>query len=216
MSKANQTLRDRLLDMDTPETAEQRKYEKEVRAMIEKNVSLSGRIFLGVLLPIGFLFVLFFLHMLFGILPRVSDDNLVRITYPFNILGLILSVTWVILLSYLVVSGRYGRRINVSLVAGIGLAISFILTVVFTLKQEYPLLHANPQDWRVKLNEQLAIVMLFMLVLIGLYLVIRLLSRLEYKTSEKLLQLEYRIADLGEKLGTAAKVTPSERSDDNG
>ena len=58
----------------------------------------------------------------------------------------------------------------------------------------------NPQDWRVKLNEQLAAVVFFMLVFIGLYLIIRVLCRLEFKTHEKLSEIEYRILELAEKM----------------
>lgn len=109
----------------------------------------------------------------------------------------VLQETWV---GYLVISGKYGLRINLSLITGIGLAISFILTIVFTLVQEYALVRANPQDWRVKLDEQFAVTIFFMLVFVGLYLILRVLHRLEFKTREKLLEIEYRILELAEKM----------------
>jgi hypothetical protein len=168
--------------------------------MVEKKLSVFGRVCFGLLLTIGVLFIIGCLDMLIGVLPKLDPNHFIRITYPFVILGLILSVAWVILLGYLVISGKYGLRINLSLITGIGLAISFILTIVFTLFQEYALLLANPQDWRVKINEQFAIVIFFMLVFIGLYLIIRMLYRLEFKTHEKLLEIEYRLADLAEKI----------------
>jgi hypothetical protein len=64
---------------------------------------------------------------------------------------------------------------------------------------EYALIRANPQDWRIKLDEQLAIVVFFLLVFISLYLILRTLYRLEFRTREKLLEIEYRLADLAEK-----------------
>lgn len=109
----------------------------------------------------------------------------------------VLQETWV---GYLVISGKYGLRINLSHITGIGLAISFILTIVFTLVQEYALVRANPQDWRVKLDEQFAVTIFFMLIFVGLFLILRVLYRLEFKIREKLLEIEYRILDLAEKM----------------
>ena len=200
MSRSNKTFRDKLLDMEKPDAAQRKKYEKEVHAMLEKKLSAFGRVCFGLLLPIGILFIVYFVSMFLSVLPGTTPDNFIRITYPFVILGLILSVAWVILLGYLIVSGRHGLRINLSLIAGIGLAISFILTIVFTLVQEYALVRANPQDWRVKLSEQLAVVIFFMLVFIGVYLIIRAFYRLEFKTREKLLEIELHLVELHEKI----------------
>lgn len=109
----------------------------------------------------------------------------------------VLQETWV---GYLAISDKYGLRINLSHITGIGLAISFILTIVFTLVQEYALVRANPQDWRVKLDEQFAVTIFFMLIFVGLFLILRVLYRLEFKTREKLLEIEYRILELAEKM----------------
>ena len=200
MSKSPKTFRDKLLDVEKPNAARWKIYEKEVQAMVNRKLSVLGRICFGLLLPIGVLFIMFFMSMLLSVLPGTNSDNFIRITYPFVILGLILSVAWVVLLGYIIISGRHGLRINLSLITGIGLAISFILTLVFTLVQEYDLVRANPQDWRVKLNEQLAVVIFFMLVFIGLYLIIRALYRLEFKTREKLLEIELGLAELREQI----------------
>ena len=161
MSRSNKTFRDTLLDMEKPNAVQRKKYEKEVQAMVEKELSVFGRVCFGLLLPIGILFIVYFVSMFLSVLPGTDPHNFVRITYPFVILGFILSVAWVILLGYLVISGKYSLRINLPLIVGMGLAISFILTIVFTFVQEYDLVRANPQDWRVKLNEQLAVVIFF-------------------------------------------------------
>jgi len=200
MNKPNEALRDRLLNIEKLNDTPRKIYEKEVQAMIRKELSAFGRVCFGLLLLIGILFIMFFVGMLLSVLPGTNPNNFVRITYPFVILGLILSGAWVILLGYLVISGKCGLRINLSLITGIGLAISFLVTIIFTLIQEYGLVRANPQDWRVKMNEQLAVAIFFMLVFIGLYLIIRALYRLEFKTQEKLLEIELRLGELGEKI----------------
>ncbi len=184
MNKPDKTFCDKLLDMEKPNVIYKRKFEKEIQAMVEKKLGVFNRVCFGLLLPIGVLFVMFFMNKLLSVLPKFDPNNSIRIMYSFVILGLILSVAWVILLGYLVISGKYGLRINLSLITGIGLAISFILTIVFTFFQEYALVPANPQDWRVKVYEQVAVVILFMLVFIGLYLIIRVLYRLVFKTHE--------------------------------
>jgi hypothetical protein len=41
----------------------------------------------------------------------------------------------------------------------------------------------------------------FLLVFGGLYMILRVVYRMERKTQEKLLEMEYRLADLAERLG---------------
>jgi hypothetical protein len=200
MNKKEKTFDKKLLELEKPNPSYKEKYEKEKKKMLEKKISISGRICLGILLIIGVLFIAYFSTTLIGTLPQIPPDNMMRITYPFVILGFILSVIWIILLIYLIISGKSGSRVNLSLVAGIGLAISYILTIVFTFISEFPILRLEPQDWRVKLQEQLAVAMFFMFVFVGLYLILRTLFRLEFKTHEKLLEIELQLASISEKI----------------
>ncbi len=77
---------------------------------------------------------------------------------------------------------------------------SFLLVVAYTFFMQITLLQINPQDWRIKLQEQLGAAAFFMFVFAGFYLIIRVLYRLESKTHEKLLEIEYLLVDLSEKI----------------
>jgi len=85
-------------------------------------------------------------------------------------------------------------------VAGTGGLMMFCYVVVRTLLLEYELIRWVPNDWRAKLYEQLALAIFFMLVLMGLYLILRVVCRMEFRTQEKLLGIEYRLAELAEKV----------------
>jgi len=58
----------------------------------------------------------------------------------------------------------------------------------------------NVDDWRIRLSEQLALAAFFVLILVGLYLILRVVYRMEFRTQEKLLGIEYRLAELAEKV----------------
>ena len=205
MNEMNKTFDEKLLGQEKINPSLKERHEKEKKKMLEKNISISEKVCLGVLLFIGIFFNVYFFTTLFKTLPMIPPDNMIRITYPFVILGLLLSIAWVILLVYLIISGNSNSRINLSLIIGIGLAIGFILTVVFTFISEFSILSIEPQDWRVKLQEQLAIAMFFMFVFLGLYLILRKLYMLEFKTQEKLLEIELHLAELSEKLESSNK-----------
>ena len=200
MNKQNKTFGEKLIEIEKPKPSYKEKYEIEKKKMFEKKISVSGKICLGILFITGIIFIAYFLITLVGTLPNIPPNNIIRITYPFVILGLFLSVVWVILLVYLIISGKSGSRINLSLVAGFGLAVSFILTIVFTFISEISILRMEPQDWRVKLQEQLAVTIFFMLVFVALYLILKILYRLEFKMHEKLLEIELHLAELAEKI----------------
>ena len=143
MNEMNKTFDEKLLGQEKINPSLKERHEKEKKKMLEKNISISEKEFigldeqvisekvcLGVLLFIGIFFNVYFFTTLFKTLPMIPPDNMIRITYPFVILGLLLSIAWVILLVYLIISGNSNSRINLSLIIGIGLAIGFILTVL--------------------------------------------------------------------------------------
>jgi membrane protease YdiL (CAAX protease family) len=198
MNESRKTFRDELLSMEKPNDAYKKKYEKEIQAMSEKKLSTFGRIGVGLLVAFGLLVIFVFADMLQWALPSEGISN--TVTYGFVLSGLSLAIVFTLLAGYLVICGRFGLIIKPSLVVGIGTVMSFLLVVAYTFFMEITLLQINPQDWRVKLQEQLAAAAFFMFVFAGLYLIIRVLYRLESKTHEKLLEIEYRLIDLSEKI----------------
>ena len=166
--------------------------------MLEKKVSTHVRIGIVILAAYGILSICTYVDLLSWALPYEGMSN--TVTYGFVLSGFILAITFTLLTVYLVIFGKFGSIIKPSLIIGLGAAMSFFLVVAWTFFTEITLLEINPQDWRVKLQEQLAVVIFFMLVFIGLYLILRALYKLEFKTHEKLLEVELRIADIAEKM----------------
>ena len=198
MNKSNKTFRNELLDMEKPNVNYKEKYEKEIHKMVEKKLGVFGRVGIGLLAATGVLVILAFVDLLKWAVPTEGISN--TVTYGFILSGLVLAVVFTILTVYLVLFGRFGLRIKPSLIVGVGAAMIFFLIVARTFFTELSLLQINPQDWRVKLQEQLAAAIFFMLVFVGLYLILRVLYRLEFKTREKLLEIEYRLVELTEKI----------------
>ncbi len=198
MNKSNKTFRNELLDMEKPNVNYKEKYEKEIHKMVEKKLGVFGRVGIGLLAATGVLVILAFVDLLQWAVPTEGISN--TVTYGFILSGLVLAVVFTILTVYLVIFGRFGLRIKPSLIVGVGAAMFFFLIVARTFFTELILLQINPQDWRVKLQEQLAVAIFFMLVFVGLYLILRILYRLEFRTREKLLEIEYRLVELTEKI----------------
>jgi len=192
MDKPNEGLRERLLEMEKMDTAS---IQEQIQAVLEKRLSVWQRVGVGLLAGIGVLVTLRFVDML-----GWSFASVRLVAYPFAWLGLISGVAWVGLTGYLAVRGRLGRRIRPWAVAGTGGLMMFCYVVVRTLLLEYELIRWVPNDWRAKLYEQLALAIFFMLVLMGLYLILRVVCRMELRTQEKLLGIEYRLAELAEKV----------------
>lgn len=198
MNKTNEKFRDKLLALEKTNPTYKEKYETEIKKMLEKKISISGRVGVVILAAYGILSICAYVDLLSWALPSEGISN--TVTYGFVLSGFVLAITFTLLTVYLVIFGKFGSRIKPSLIIGLGAAMSFFLVVAWTFFTEITLLQINPQDWRVKLQEQLAVAMFFIFVFIGLYLILRVLYRLEFKTREKLLEIELRIADLAEKM----------------
>ena len=83
---------------------------------------------------------------------------------------------------------------------------TFFFIVIHTFFNVFALMTVKPTDWaldwRVRLIEWLAIAVLFFVTLISLVLILRVVYRLEYKTQEKLLEVQYQLTELRETLTT--------------
>ena len=119
----------------------------------------------------------------------------------FWLLGFVPALVWTGLTLYLAVRGRFHAWVSPFLVAGAGAATMFVYVVLRTFREEMILeMPVNVDDWRIRLSEQLALAAFFVLILVGLYLILRVAYRMEFRTQEKLLEIEYRLAELAEKV----------------
>lgn len=198
MTEPNKTLRERLLDMETPNVNQKEACERQVQALLERRLSVPARVGLGLLAILGALLVRDFLYLWRWALP--PDGEMSRsVTGTVWFVGVAFGVVYTALSGYAAVRGRLGSRIRPSLMAGTGAAMAFVYMVVRVFGMEYPLLRYDPHDGRILLVGQLGAAVFFLLVFGGLYLILRVVYRMEYKTQEKLLELEYRLVDLAER-----------------
>ncbi len=202
MNKPDKMLRERLLDMETRDVSQKEMHERQVKAMLEKKLSVWARIGLGLLAGIGLLAARHSMGILRTYLPLEGMSN--SVTYTFVLTGLVLALVWTGLTGYLAVRGRFGSIVRPALVVGVGVAMAFFFVVMHTFFSNVCLMAVKPTDWvldwRVRLNEWLAIAVLSMVTLIGICLILRVAYRIEFKTQEKLLKIEYRLAELAEKI----------------
>jgi hypothetical protein len=199
MNKPGRTLRERLLDMETPKVSPKEAYERQVQVLLRRRLSVPARVGLGLVAILGVLLVRDFLYLWRWALP--PDGEMSRsVTGTVWFVGVAFGAVYIVLSGYAAVWGRLGSRIRPSLIAGAGAAMAFVYMVVRVFGMEYPLLRHDPHDGRILLVGQLGAAVFFLLILGGLYLILRVVYRMEFKTQEKLLQLEYRLAELGEKI----------------
>lgn len=76
----------------------------------------------------------------------------------------------------------------------------YLVTLVFVFA--VPLSH---QESRAMLGTQMTLIGFFLLNTIGLCAILGVLYRGQFKSQEKLLEIEYRLADLAEKIGDRPK-----------
>jgi len=163
--------------------------------MVEKRLSVWQRVGFGLLAGIGALFVSSYLELGSHILgPRSPAD--LSVLGTFWLLGFAPALAWTALTVYLAIRGKLGVHVSSFWVAGAGAAMIFVYIVLRTFLGEMSLeMQFNMDDWRIRLSEQLAVATFFVLVLIGLYLILRGVHRMEFQMREKLLEIEYRLAE---------------------
>jgi hypothetical protein len=205
MSRSEKTLRERLLNMEKPDLNPKETCERQVKAMLERRLGAAARVGLGLLAGLGVLVLRDFLSMRSWDL-FTQQDIAKSVSHTVWFVGFAFAVAWTALTAYAAARGRLGAKIMPSLIAGAGAAMTFVYMLVRTFNMEFTRLradaklHLDPTPHLVNFDEQLAVAVFFLLLFAGLYLILRVVYRMEFKTQEKLLKLEYRLADLAEKI----------------
>jgi Na+/proline symporter len=205
MSEPDKTFRNRLLDVEKTDDAYKQRYERQVREMFEKKMNYPGRAGFAVLTIVGLLTALPFAELTFsnigfgmGLIVRV-------VTIP----ALVLALTWAVMTGWIAARGRFNLKTLPPRMAGIGIALGFFGVVLFLFVFIVPVTLEDPADlrstWNTVLGIQLSLIAFFFLVIVGLCLVLRLLYRIQFQTREKLLEIEYRLAQIDERFEGRAK-----------
>jgi len=193
MNQSNKTFSEKLLEMEKPNITYKEQFEIQLQTSLEKRLNYAWRVGLLLLGVAGLLIAIPCGQMAFS---RISRELalFVRIVY---LSGMVLALSWAILMGWVAVRGKLNLRLQPAYIAIIGIALFFFFMLDFTGRFVLPL--ARDENKAI-FGTLLVLIGFFFIVTFVLCLILRVLYRAEFKTREKLLEIEYRIAVLAEKI----------------
>jgi hypothetical protein len=186
MNNSEKTFRDKLLDMEKPNAGYKEKYEKEVLAMLEKKLTFFGRLVYVVTGLIALAAGVW--YGIAGILGLMGAPLLSRIVF---VVIAMISLAFVGLAAWTVKSGTTRLNIQPPVVAGMIWALVVVMLAGLMSKG----MRVEP-IWAI----QGVVYGIVFLMVASLLMVLTCIRQSELKTREKLLEIEYRIADLADKV----------------
>lgn len=191
MNMHNNSFTDRLLAMEKTSPIYKEQYERKVKAMLETKLSRMQRVGFAILAVIGICTTILFFNMV-----QKKQEDIWRL---FTVPPLVLAIVWTLLTGWVTVTGKLRLRTQRLGIISIALALCFFTVVAFMLIWIIPLSHRDISNLPV-LGTQLALVGFFLVNTIGLCVVLAGLNRLDFRSREKLLEIECRLVDLTEKI----------------
>ncbi|MHC4624081.1 MAG: hypothetical protein ACYS4W_09300 [Planctomycetota bacterium] len=186
MNKLDKTFRDKLLETEKPNASYKEKYEKEVNAMVEKKLTLFGKVIYGLAGLIALLVGVW--YGIAGILGLMGAPLLSRIVF---IVIAIISLAFVGLAGWTVKSNTIRQRVHPAAIASMIWAFVVVMLVGLMSKG----MRVEP-IWAI----QVVVYGIVFLMVASLLMVLTCIRQSELKTREKLLEIEYRLAELAEKI----------------
>lgn len=188
MSIEKAAFRERLLQSEDVNPKHRGKYEREVKAMIERQVTGIEKLMYFCFLGLG----LFFLIVFGGVAIFAPSDLPLGARLVFG-LGSLFGLTFAGLVGWIIVKGRTNLKTHPSAMVGISWA--FVIIVV-----TYLLVNADRFSTPIEGVKALVSGLVF-LVMAATFMIKNWVDQSELKTREKLLEIEYKVAELSEKLG---------------
>lgn len=192
MNESQKAFRDKLLDMEKANTPYKEKYEKEIKQMFEKKLTglqKWGQV-LGLAMGLGFFF-------LFGTLAVIVPKEFPLWGRAIWILGAVFGLVFAALSVWILKKGTVNLKTDDMAAAGLGWA--FIVIVASIV-----LVHSGSLPEPITGVRMLVSILIFEVMAAALLLK-AIIQRSEVNTREKLLEIEYRLAELAEKVETAEK-----------
>jgi hypothetical protein len=186
MSQIKQSFRRQLLDMESTNSTLQERYESEVKAMIEKQLvgrEKAGHI-LGLALGLWFLIG-------FGSVAIFMSNGLPLFARASFVLGALFGAAFAAMEIVILRKGTINLKTDSIAAAGMSWGFVVIIMTIFLVNAD-----KFPDPTRM-----LAAMIIFE-IMAGLGLLKAYIERSEVNTQEKLLEIEYQIAALTEKLGS--------------
>lgn len=190
MNESQKTFRDKLLDMEKANTPYKEKYEKEIKEMFEQKLTglqKWGQV-LGLAMGLGFFF-------LFGTLAIIVPKEFPLWGRVIWIIGAVFGLVFAALSVWILKKGTVNLKTDNMAAAGLAWAFIVIvatLVLVFSGKSPEPII-----------GVRMLVSILIFEVAAAAGLLKAIIQRSELNTREKLLEIEYRLAELAEKAKAA-------------
>jgi len=187
MNKSNNTFRDKLLDMEIPTPALKEKYEREVQAMVEKKLTGLRKLGTVVSLVMGLGF-----FVLFGTLAVIVPKEFPLWGRAIWAVGSVFGLTFAGLAVLVLKKGTVHLKTDDMAMAGLGWGFIVIMaTITLVFSGQLP-------DRTIAIKMLVSLLIFEVAAAVGLLKAI--IERSEVKTREKLLKIEYRLAEISEKI----------------
>ena len=178
---SKQDFRRRLLAAEPENPALRAEYERRIHAMFEVPLSRPKRIWFTTLT------VFAAVCGVGAIILVTTERGLPPAARVALVAGAAFAASWVFFLTRIVARGTFRRRVDAPTAAGMGFAFSLIMCVIFAVAG--------------MAAEQVILMGMLFLLPAGLILLRTVIEQSEMRTQERLVELEYKIALLTEKLG---------------
>jgi choline-glycine betaine transporter len=187
MNKSNNTFRDKLLDMEIPTPALKEKYEREVQAMVEKKLTGLRKLGTVVSLVMGLGF-----FVLFGTLAVIVPKEFPLWGRAIWAVGSVFGLTFAGLAVLVLKKGTVNLKTDDMAMAGLGWGFIVIMaTITLVFSGQLP-------DRTIAIKMLVSLLIFEVAAAVGLLKAI--IERSEVKTREKLLKIEYHLAEISEKI----------------
>jgi hypothetical protein len=168
-------------------------YQEQVQAMLDTRLSVAKRIGFALLALVGLWTAGGFSAPAFTSRRSMDEEILYRLPMIFSFL---LSVAWMALTGWAALRGVV-RRTHRPWIAATTLAMGFVYIVTLMFIFATPIAQ---EESRAVLGTQYALIGFFLLNTIGLCAILGVLYRGQFRSQEKLLEIQYRLAELAEKV----------------
>ncbi|MEN6576096.1 MAG: hypothetical protein ABFD90_07120 [Phycisphaerales bacterium] len=194
MNELDKTLRERLLNMETLDSVQGGMSREQMQAVLDTRLDGVKRIGFALLALVGLCTAIPFGHRAFS--GGGNDWEDLAICGLFMMFAFFVSVAWTVLNAWVAISGRV-RRMQRAWIVATTLVLGFCYLVALMFVFVIPISH---EESLAELGTQLGLIWFFLLNTLGLCVILGVLYRGQYKSQEKLLEIEYRLADLADKI----------------
>ncbi|HUV40357.1 MAG TPA: hypothetical protein VMW23_01045 [Sedimentisphaerales bacterium] len=187
MNKSNKTFRDKLLDIEKPNSALKEKYEREVQAMVEKKLTGLRKLGTVVSLVMGLGF-----FVLFGTLAVIVPKEFPLWGRAIWAVGSVFGLTFAGLAVLVLKKGTVNLKTDERAMAGLGWGfIVIVTTIVLVFSGTLP----DPL-----IGVRMIVYLLVFEVAAAVGLIKAFINRSDLKMREKLLEMEHHLAEMSEKM----------------